>query len=404
MGGAIDTPRGPRRRCRCDPHVPEHLSGLWEVAGAPFVGGSRGMGRGAVGNHRRVGIFCGRVVRVALNSWWTADLTQRYWMEITHREDVGGNLQSPKLPEGMWSYDLVSQVQPGDRVLHWKSGRDRALVGWSDVVGAPTTVPQYTWQPRGTSGRALSGPRTTPGWVAPLGGMTSFATQPTLTSLLPLLDELMDLDERLANEHRRPTYFPFYRYGGQQIRTQQAYFVKFPVELFNVIPGIDAARLGMTAASADDAEIAEDFQPRKKRAPSGRTTRAQDPKLRAAIERRSLDVATAYYEGIGGTDLRELGKPYDIAVTVDGVERHCEVKGSSMLIDTVELTANEVDHGKDCGNVDLIVVDGIDISRDRATGDITASGGKLRVWAGWTPADESLRATKFAYSLPAHGG
>lgn len=113
--------------------------------------------------------------------------------------------------------------------------------------------------------------------------------------------------------------------------------------------------------------MSEDFQPTNTRAPSGHTTRGQDPKVRAAIERRALDVALEYYRQIGGRDARELGKPYDLAVVVDGVERHCEVKGSSMLIDCVELTINEVNHGKDCPYTDLIVVDGIHVAWDSAT-------------------------------------
>jgi hypothetical protein len=145
-------------------------------------------------------------------------------------------------------------------------------------------------------------------------------------------------------------------------------------------------------------EIAEDYQSKGAKAPSGRTTRAQDPKLRAAIERRSLDAALEYYDSIGGTNPRELGKPYDIAITVGGVERHCEVKGSSMIIDTVELTINEVNHGNDCGNVDLIVVDGIEVLRDKDTGDIHAHGGRRRVWTDWSPADDALRRQKFAYT------
>lgn len=336
---------------------------------------------------------------MSLNAWWDSDPTQRYWMEITHRPDVGGNLQSPKLPEGQWSYDLVSHVQAGDRVLHWKSGKGRGLVGWSEVVGPPTTVPQYTWQPRGTYGRALGGPRTTPGWVAPLGGYRPFPEPPTLVSLRPLLDELLRLNSRLEATFGHPTYFPFYRYGTSAIRTQQAYFVKFPIELFETIPGIASARIGAQAVE-DVASVAEDFQPRRKRAPSGRTTRAQDPELRAAIERRSLDVALEYYEGIGAANPQELGKPFDIAVTLGGVERHCEVKGSSMLIDTVELTVNEVTHGKQFSPADLIVVDGIDISRDKLTGTIQATGGNLRVWSDWTPAASGLRPVKYAYSLP----
>jgi hypothetical protein len=110
------------------------------------------------------------------------------------------------------------------------------MVGWSDVIGPATTVPEYTWQPRGTSGRALPGPRTTEGWIAPLGGFRAFRRQPTLGSLLPQLDQLMDLNTSLAAKHGQPTYFPFYRYGRTQIRTQQAYFVKFPRELFDLIP------------------------------------------------------------------------------------------------------------------------------------------------------------------------
>lgn len=333
-----------------------------------------------------------------LNSWWTADPSQRYWMEITQRPDIGGNLQAPKLPGGHWSYDLVSQVQQGDRVLHW-SGAARALVGWSEVAGPTTTVPEYEWQPRGTSGRGLSGPRTSAGWVAPLGGFREFNAPPTLTTLLPLLDDLMVLNGALVAEHGEPTYFPFYRYGKTRIRTQQAYFVKFPVELLSLIPGITSAQLG-SEIQVEDADVPEDFQPSGKHAPKGRTTRAQDPKLRAAIERRSLDVALAYYKGIGATEWKELGKPYDLTVIVDGVERHCEVKGSSMIIDTVELTINEVNHGQMYPNADLIVVDDIKVTRDRTTGAILTSGGRRRVWTDWSPADDALEARRFAYALP----
>ncbi len=337
---------------------------------------------------------------MALNTWWTSDPAQRYWMEITHREDLGANLQSPKLDAGVWSYDLVSQVQPGDRVLHWKSGATRALVGWSEVTGPATTVPQYTWQPRGTVGRSQSGPRTSEGWVAPLGGLKTFATPPTLDSLLPLLDGLMDLNAALTVKYGEPVYFPFYRYGGTQIRTQQAYFVKFPIELFDLIPGIESARQGADV-EIPDADVPEDYQPAGKKAPAGRTTRVQDPVLRAAIENHAVAAAVDYYKNdLGATEWTVLGKPYDIRVTVAGVERHCEVKGSSMLIDTVELTINEVNHGRDFANADLIVVDGIKITLDNDTGAVMTTGGRRRVWTDWSPTEEALSARRFAYTLP----
>lgn len=335
---------------------------------------------------------------MALNTWWDADAGQRYWMEIATGE-TGELLQAPKFPGATWSYDLVGQVRLGDRVLHWRSGVGRGFVGWSEVVGDVRVVPQYTWQPRGTAGRALPGPRTTEGWVAPLGGLHPFPTTLTSDDIQRLSAKIFELDRALDRSHGEPTYFPFYLYGGRQVRAQQGYLVKFPVELFDVIPGLDAAR-ERVVPDPDD-ELPEDGQPRRKPAPRGRVTRVQDPVLRLAIERRSVDVAKAHYFGLGAReeDVVELGKPYDLRVQLDGVERHVEVKGSSMLVSTVELTINEVEHGRAHGACDLVVVDGIEWKRQE-DGSVNATGGTLRAWTDWTPSDDDLSARKFAYNLP----
>ncbi len=64
--------------------------------------------------------------------------------------------------------------------------------------------------------------------------------------LLPILDQIVALDEALRAKHGRPVYFPITKYGAnrpadqQQVRAAEAYFVKFPVELFDLIPGIEA--------------------------------------------------------------------------------------------------------------------------------------------------------------------
>jgi hypothetical protein len=342
---------------------------------------------------------------MALNTWWDGDPDQRYWMEITDREDLGGPLKSPKLPRLTWGYDLVSQVQPGDHVLHWWTrGGARRLAGWSEVTEHATVVPEYTWIPRhGES-------RTTAGWQADLGGFHAFSPPVTSSQLLPLLDQIIAIDDALGAVHHGTLYFPLTRYGvgrpkhQQEVRAAQAYFVKFPVELFDVLPGIESARFDGRLDPVD-VDLPEDYQPPGKKAPPGRTTRAQDPKLRDAVERRSLDVAKAYYENeLKGTDYAEVGKPYDIRVTVQGVRRRCEVKGSSMEIDTVELTFNEVEHGTAYTPVDLIVVDRITPLRDPDTGEVTgATGGRRRVWADWTPAQCDLTPTKYAYSLPPRG-
>jgi hypothetical protein len=225
---------------------------------------------------------------------------------------------------------------------------------------------------------------------------------------LPILEEIVAADQALSAQHKGSIYFPITRYGAnrpagqQQVRAAEAYFVKFPIELFEVIPGIESARID---ASLDpmDTDLPEDFQPPGKKAPAGRTTRAVDPRLRDAVERRALNVAKAYYvDELHGTDYEEVGKPYDIRVTVKGIPRRCEVKGSSMEIDTVELTCNEVKHGKAFTPTDLIVVDNITPTRDPVTGEVTgATGGRRRIWVDWTPAQSDLEAKRYAYTLPA---
>jgi hypothetical protein len=341
---------------------------------------------------------------VAINTWWDDDPGQRYWMQITDRDDLDGPLLSPKLPHLTWGYDLVSQVQPGDHVLHWwTGGAARGLVGWSEVEEPATVIPEYTWTPHHGHGEE----RTTLGWCTVLGQLRAFAAPVTSVQLLPVLDQIVAVDQALGAQHRGPIYFPITRYGAdrpvgqQEVRAAQAYFVKFPVELFDVIPGIGSARID-TPLDPIEADLPEDFQPPGKKAPVGRTTRARDPKLRDAVERRSLDVAKAYYlNELRGTDYEEVGKPYDIRVMVQGMARRCEVKGSSMEIGTVELTTNEVEHGKAYTPIDLIVVDNIVPTKDPATGEVTgATGGRRRVWMDWKPVQSDLKAITYAYTLP----
>ena len=264
-------------------------------------------------------------------------------------------------------------------------------------------IPEYTWKPHQGSPE-----RTTLGWRAMLGQFHAFTPPVPSVQLLPILDQIVALDEALRAQHGRPIYFPITKYGAnrpagqQQVRAAEAYFVKFPVELFDVIPGIEAARID-APLDPMDIDLPEDFQPSGKKAPAGRTTRAVDPKLRDAVERRALNVAKAYYVNeLHATDYEEVGKPYDIRVTVQGVPRRCEVKGSSMEIDTVELTYNEVEHGKAFTPMDLIVVDNIVPIKDPVTGEVTgATDGRRRIWVDWTPAQVDLEATRYAYTLPA---
>src|SRR4051812_41575802 len=117
-------------------------------------------------------------MRMAINDWWTGDARQRYWLEITDRDDLGLDLHAPQLDGGgraNWSYDLVRYVEPGDVVLHWHKNRlgRPAMVGFSEAVGA-VDASTIVWQAHGTYGRSR-GPsrRAVPSWLRPLRSYTA---------------------------------------------------------------------------------------------------------------------------------------------------------------------------------------------------------------------------------------
>ena len=137
----------------------------------------------------------------------------------------------------MTGYDLVSQLQPGDRVLHWwTGGAAKGLVGWSEVEEHATVIPEYTWKPRHGE------ERTTLGWRAVVSQFHAFAPPVRSVQLLPILEQIVAVDQAFVAQHKGTIYSPITRYGAnrpanqQQVRAAEAYFVKFPIELFDVIP------------------------------------------------------------------------------------------------------------------------------------------------------------------------
>lgn len=236
-----------------------------------------------------------------------------------------------------------------------------------------------------------------------LGGLNPFPQPLAAEVLQTLSSDVLAVSEALEAQHGKPTYFPFYLYGGRELRAQQGYLLKFPAELFGVLPDLETARV---SAAADDSEppdeVPEETVRPRTRVARGRVTRVQDPRLRSAIENHAVDQAIDYYRTQGGSHFEKLGKPYDVRLQLNGVERHVEVKGSSLEIQTVELTVNEVTHAAGYQPTDLVVVDGIDWTRT-PDGSITTTGGRLRFWQDWTPADADLAPRKYAYLLPEGG-
>lgn len=329
-----------------------------------------------------------------INNWWESDDSERYWMEITDRQDLGADLKAPQRDsrnKETWSYTLVSYAQPGDVVFHWHKhfAGEPALVGWSEVVG-PLLEKPITWQAKGAAGRARRAPITGPGWLVPLRNYTKFATPLTRTALQDRRQEILDILADLERRAGGPVYAPFQNYGGKELRAQQGYLAKFPAALVPVLLGITHERPDFPMPHKGPTPVR----------PNSGQGYISDAARRAAIEQYAVKLARDHYTRLGADQIEELGKPYDLRVILNDEVRHVEVKGATGIgVDSVHLTQGEVDHACAYQPTDLFVVEQIKASQT-ADGGVSTAGGEVRVWMNWRPQESALRPTHLRYKLP----
>jgi len=89
-----------------------------------------------------------------VNRWWADHPSEKYWIEITDRPDIGANLKAPQGPVSGWF--LVKEVQSGDIVYHYDKNK-RSFVGRSYATG-------NWWE------EDIEWPHIRPGWYTELVG------------------------------------------------------------------------------------------------------------------------------------------------------------------------------------------------------------------------------------------
>lgn len=174
-----------------------------------------------------------------IHEWWTANSREIFWLEITDRRCIGGDLLIPQAAASgreVWGYTLVSHVRPGDVVFHyWKPGwQQPAIEGFSVVSGRPkgTTM---NWQPRGTYAQAGAGRRRRPAWTAPLQRHTALATPVTLGTLRVNERKLRRIRDQLRSKVGEPLYFPFALSDLRPVRPAQTYLAKMPEDVVDLL-------------------------------------------------------------------------------------------------------------------------------------------------------------------------
>ncbi|MFF4827097.1 DUF3883 domain-containing protein [Streptomyces sp. NPDC001312] len=337
---------------------------------------------------------------MAINKWWGHDPNERYWLEITNREDIGTNLLAPQANdrgEEYWSYALVREVRPGDLVLHWDKNYGPGVVGYSHVR-AEAFASTITWQSRGTYGRKRGESRPEAAWEAPLGGYRRLKHPVTQARIREIEPRIRALRDRLTEEVGSPIYFPFALSDARPVRAAQGYLTKLPRALVEELP--ELRQLRQTAISEPHEPEAADLPPVSLPKPRRSTGygRQRDAKRRQAVERYAMDLVLSHYRSLG-YEVEDVGdhSPWDITACKNGAEIHVEVKGSTTTREAIDLTEGEVRHAEGVPTC-LVVIDQIELGDD-----LHCHGGRWRTWSGWAPAREELVATAYRYPLPEGG-
>lgn len=336
---------------------------------------------------------------MAINDWWVGDNTERFWMEITNRPDVGNELFAPKFNDAgktEWSYELLRFVRPGDLVLHWRKDHGPALTGYSHCTGFAFDS-TLEWRSRGTYGRQHPSVGEEDGWRTPLQGYRELPQPLTLHRLRKDEDDFRTVHADLSASYGgKSLYFPFAFSNARPIRAAQAYLVKFPASLIGTIPELRE----LQQVAVDEPNDATDAATSSNGAggKSSKFGRQPDIKRRKAVETYAVEQVMGHYAAAGYL-VADVGarEPWDITASRDQDVLHIEVKGSTVERLAIDVTEGEVRHAE-CHPTILVVLDQIQMDAS-----LRCSGGRWRYWAGWSPNRSTLVPTAYRHPLDETG-
>lgn len=178
-----------------------------------------------------------------INAWWRDDRRQRFWLEITDRPDVGVDLHCPQRDSaGKRSpgFSLIWWVGVGDIVFHHDLNQE-AITSWSRAKGQVTEAPTVWLSHRSATRRRLKTASPQPGWWLDLDGPFPLQQPLTIAQLRERDNDTREVLEQLKSRHHGSVYFPFFWWGGWQLRPMQPYLNKLPAELVDRFPQLAGA-------------------------------------------------------------------------------------------------------------------------------------------------------------------
>jgi hypothetical protein len=257
-----------------------------------------------------------------INAWWARAPDERFWLEITDRPDIGVDLHAPQRDAGgrhSAGYSLLWWVRRHDTVYHYDLNK-RAITAYSRAAGGVTEAPVVWLSHRAATRRRLVSPRAQPGWWLDLDGPYPLDTPLTLAHLRERAALVRKVLETLEARHQRPLYFPFFFYGGGELRPMQPYLNKMPAALVSALPELAETAIPPKPArtprldSADDTSFGAPYRRANSRdLPDERQPFSVDPALVERGLRGHVDTQNALADALAAVAIaprsRQDGEP-----------------------------------------------------------------------------------------------
>lgn len=330
--------------------------------------------------------------------WWQGEPAERYWMESIARPQFGDVIKAPhRTRRGATSpfYSSVNDVQNGDVVLHWATGRNRPVagfVGFSVVDGLAYPVDEVDYDDEA--------PR--PGVQALLRDFTEFSTPLTLHDLSVRRHRIFEVGDSLRTlRPKSSALFPFDpRAGGKEIRVHQgAYLAKFPSALFDVLPELAEAKLAPLVRPGRVVAAGSPSESRLDRRRARESGDVGDAALRRAVEALAIRQAREFYESTGHlvTDLG-ASRPVDLLATPEdgSPARPIIVLGSTGTIDHLDLSVEALDALHEAPT-DLVLVQ--NIPWERHENQVVVAEGDFEHVPGWRPSVSAWTPVRYRYTF-----
>jgi hypothetical protein len=218
----------------------------------------------------------------SIHRWWDGIASERYWLEVTDRQDLGVNLKAPVANEGgqdYWSYSLLHEVDAGDVVFHYDKNV-KGIIARSLATGKPWSD-AITWAARGTYARAAGiQPHARAGLYLGLEQYSPLEAPITLEQLRAKSTEIRKRLRELEQAVSRPLYYPFELSEKRETRPLQGYLFKLPAFFVGLFPELSRPPVDSSPSTGDPRLVGVGYRrPAEDQAVAERDPFAVDPSI-----------------------------------------------------------------------------------------------------------------------------